>query len=169
MALIPKVKRDKWDAKSKKIIFVGYAEDTKGYRLMDLNNYKVIHSRDVAFIENQFPGKIKQKEKSESSVIFQQGDKEPQMETNQQADETQESHGSDSDNNYQDSEDHDDSRTQKKCVQERELELRRSTRKWKPISKEGYVSYLMTEEGEKDPEIVAEAMQTRNKNKWKQP
>jgi len=31
MAHIPKEKRNKWDAKSKKLLFVGYDENVKGY------------------------------------------------------------------------------------------------------------------------------------------
>lgn len=51
MVHVPKEKRQKWDKKSAKMLLVGYCENTKGYRLMDLKTNKVIKSRDVAFIE----------------------------------------------------------------------------------------------------------------------
>lgn len=52
MAQVPKEKRQKWDAKSRKFVFVGYCESSKGYRLLDLNTNKIIKSRDVVFLEN---------------------------------------------------------------------------------------------------------------------
>lgn len=54
-ALVPSVKRKKLDARSKQYIFVGYSETTKGYRLADPSDpRKVILSRDVKFLEDQF-------------------------------------------------------------------------------------------------------------------
>lgn len=53
MVHIPQELRQKWDAKSKKYIFVGYGNAVKGYRLMDQNTKKVIVSRDVIFLEDQ--------------------------------------------------------------------------------------------------------------------
>ncbi|KAK9727469.1 hypothetical protein QE152_g19138 [Popillia japonica] len=38
----------------KQLMFVGYCEDTKGYRLMDLNTNKIVRARDVIFLENNF-------------------------------------------------------------------------------------------------------------------
>lgn len=51
MALIPKEKRLKFDAKSKEYIFVGYMETQKGYRLIDKETDEVIAARDVKVIE----------------------------------------------------------------------------------------------------------------------
>ncbi|CAB0004008.1 unnamed protein product, partial [Nesidiocoris tenuis] len=47
--------RKKLDDKSKAYTFVGYSETTKGYRLLD-ENQRLKISRDVIFIENEFPG-----------------------------------------------------------------------------------------------------------------
>lgn len=44
-------KRKKWDKKSNKMIFVGYDENTKGYRCIDTQTRKLIVSRDVVFRE----------------------------------------------------------------------------------------------------------------------
>lgn len=52
MVHIPKEKRLKWDKKSKEMIFVGYCETTKGYRILDPVTHQVIKSRDVIFLEN---------------------------------------------------------------------------------------------------------------------
>ncbi|KAH9671607.1 hypothetical protein KPL70_017434 [Citrus sinensis] len=43
----------KLDAKSRKCIFLGYADGVKGYRLWDPTAHKIVISRDVIFIEDQ--------------------------------------------------------------------------------------------------------------------
>ena len=45
--------RKKLVNKGQKCIFVGYSEETKGYKLYDPVTRKVIISRDVQFIENE--------------------------------------------------------------------------------------------------------------------
>lgn len=52
MVYVPKEKRQKWDKKSVRMIFVGYCENTKGYRLMDPVSHRLVKSRDVSFMEN---------------------------------------------------------------------------------------------------------------------
>src|SRR5580765_5080881 len=47
---VPKEKRRKWDKKGRKGIFVGYSEETKGYRIC-FNGREVSLSRDVIFKE----------------------------------------------------------------------------------------------------------------------
>jgi len=56
MAHIPKERRRKWNTKYEEYIFVGYADETKGYRLLDKKTKKVIIRRDVTFIENESKG-----------------------------------------------------------------------------------------------------------------
>ncbi|CAG9133521.1 unnamed protein product [Plutella xylostella] len=52
--LVPKEKRLKLDSKTQNCIFVGYATESKGYRLIDPQNPRVIIiARDVAFIEEK--------------------------------------------------------------------------------------------------------------------
>ena len=56
LAHIPKERRDKWDPKAKRMIFTGYDDDIKGYRLIDPDTLLVVkYSRDVTFFENEFP------------------------------------------------------------------------------------------------------------------
>ncbi|KAG5896731.1 hypothetical protein JTB14_014607 [Gonioctena quinquepunctata] len=52
MVHIPKNNRHKGDPKSREMIFVGYCDETKGYRFIKPNTNKLIKSRDVQFIEN---------------------------------------------------------------------------------------------------------------------
>ena len=55
-AHVPKDERGKLDHKAKKYIFVGYGEETKGYRLYDSVRGKIIFSRDVVFNEENSGG-----------------------------------------------------------------------------------------------------------------
>lgn len=58
MVHVPKQKRRKWDVKSNELIFVGYCEESKGYRFIHPTTRKLTKSRDVVFLENSFIGKI---------------------------------------------------------------------------------------------------------------
>ncbi|KAL0303185.1 UNVERIFIED_CONTAM: Retrovirus-related Pol polyprotein from transposon TNT 1-94 [Sesamum radiatum] len=51
-ALIPSQKREKFDGKGQKLVFVGYSDESKGYHLLDPSTSKVIISRDMIFDEN---------------------------------------------------------------------------------------------------------------------
>lgn len=53
MAKVPDALRKKFENKSIECIFVGYAENQKGYRLIQKSNRKLIISRDVIFFENK--------------------------------------------------------------------------------------------------------------------
>ena len=50
-AHISRDERAKFDSKTRKCIMLGYGNVTKGYRLYDLTQRKIIHSRDVQFNE----------------------------------------------------------------------------------------------------------------------
>ncbi|GAB1862403.1 hypothetical protein CAJAP_03482 [Camponotus japonicus] len=70
-AHVPKELRRKLDEKAKKFIFVGYAENAKGYRLLDMRTDRVIISRDVNFLDEDNESKEiiiqkKQDEKTQS-------------------------------------------------------------------------------------------------------
>ena len=47
-------KRSKLGPRGIKSIFVGYAENSKAYRLLNLDSNTIVESRDVEFIENKF-------------------------------------------------------------------------------------------------------------------
>jgi hypothetical protein len=55
-AHVPKDERGKLDQKAKKYTFVGYGEETKGYRLYKSVRGKIIFSRDVVFNEGNSGG-----------------------------------------------------------------------------------------------------------------
>ena len=51
-AHVPKDERGKFDSKARKCILLSYGEKTKGYRLYDVNEKKILYSRDVQFNES---------------------------------------------------------------------------------------------------------------------
>ena len=51
---VPDPKRMKLGPRALKGIFVGYAENSKAYRILDSNSNVIVESRDVEFIENKF-------------------------------------------------------------------------------------------------------------------
>ena len=53
-AHIPKDQCKKFDEKSRRSLFVGYPDGTKGYKLYDLKKQYFIRSRDVIFAEKEF-------------------------------------------------------------------------------------------------------------------
>ncbi|KAH9767897.1 Integrase catalytic domain-containing protein [Citrus sinensis] len=66
--------RTKLDAKSRRCIFLGYADGVNGYRLWDPTAHKIIISRDVIFVEDQLQRKdgdnSTAKEKSETVPVY---------------------------------------------------------------------------------------------------
>lgn len=53
MSHISKQKRQKWDPKSEKLTFIGYCENTKGYRLIQPITKVMTIARDVVLLEKQ--------------------------------------------------------------------------------------------------------------------
>ncbi|GJQ73026.1 hypothetical protein Trydic_g1660 [Trypoxylus dichotomus] len=53
MVHIPKEKCSKWDSKSSKLIFVGYADNKKGYRCLDPSTKKITITQDILFHEDE--------------------------------------------------------------------------------------------------------------------
>jgi hypothetical protein len=70
-ALIPKEQRSKLDARSRKCIFLGYSNTTKGYHIYDETNKKFILSRDVIFLESSKKDEIveRQLDHLENSLV----------------------------------------------------------------------------------------------------
>ena len=64
--------RTKLDPKSRRCIFLGYADGVKGYRLWDPTAHKVVISRDVIFVEDQLQKEednVTSKENSETTDV----------------------------------------------------------------------------------------------------
>ena len=81
-------KRSKLGPRGIKSIFVGYAENSKAYMLLNLDSNTIVESRDVEFIENKFYNdySISGKENGQTSFSnpatnFSQGEKRKQSET----------------------------------------------------------------------------------------
>ena len=55
---VPDQKRSKLDRKSMRCVFVGYPNNSKGYKLFNPETKKMFRSRDVIFLENSFSDKL---------------------------------------------------------------------------------------------------------------
>ncbi|KAH8418170.1 hypothetical protein KR222_009192, partial [Zaprionus bogoriensis] len=53
---LEKTQKNKFQAKGKELIFVGYSKEVKGYRLYDPETDKIVVKRDVQFDENYLMG-----------------------------------------------------------------------------------------------------------------
>ena len=66
--------KTKLGPKSRKTIFLGYADGVNGYRLWDPTAHKIVISRDVIFVEDQLQRKDGDnntaKEKSETLLVY---------------------------------------------------------------------------------------------------
>ena len=66
--------RTKLVPKSRRCIFLGYADGVKGYRLWDSTTHKIVISRDVIFVEDQLQRKDEDdgttKEKLETVPVY---------------------------------------------------------------------------------------------------
>ena len=51
---VPAALRQKLDSKAEKGVFMGYGSCEKGYRVYILESKKIVLSRSVVFVENQF-------------------------------------------------------------------------------------------------------------------
>lgn len=53
MVHVPEEKRKKWGAKAQEQIFIGYCENSAGYKLIAPSSKKIVQSRDVVFFEER--------------------------------------------------------------------------------------------------------------------
>ena len=65
---VPDPKRTKLGPRALKSIFVGYAKNSKAYRLLDIDSNVIIESRDVEFLETSFLGNSNVNQQSEPSI-----------------------------------------------------------------------------------------------------
>ena len=50
--MTPSQSRDKFDEKGEKVIFIGYSDESKGFRLLNPKKDQLFLSRDVIFYES---------------------------------------------------------------------------------------------------------------------
>ena len=81
-------RRSKLGPRGIKSIFVGYVENSKAYRLLNLDSNTIVESRDVEFIENKFYNNYSMSGKENDQTLFSnpasshsQGEKRKQSET----------------------------------------------------------------------------------------
>lgn len=168
LAHVPKEKRDKWDAKSEELIFVGYNESTKGYRLINPESRKAVNSRDVVFFEKHSVGKQTEIGKSELTVIsFPESKEENHLDVDEDKPQNIIAQGGDNaiegDEFYETSED-----VVQVMKEDKEGPiLRRSERKRKPVTREGYILYFAAgEESSQVPISLDEALKGPEREKW---
>ncbi|KAH9783217.1 hypothetical protein KPL71_009226 [Citrus sinensis] len=142
----------KLDPKSRRCIFLGYADGVKGYRLWDPTTHKIIISRDVIFIEDQLQMRDEDdsmvKEKSETIPVY------------------VENNSKDSDS-FEAAPEHEE----QEPVESEALEVRRSTRErrlptWHSeyVTEINVVYCLLTEDGE--PSTFREALNNSDVALW---
>ncbi|KAK9693999.1 hypothetical protein QE152_g33827 [Popillia japonica] len=135
------------------LIFVGYCEDTKGYRLIDPLTKKLVRSRDVVFLENEFynreqhSGRSLQEfspnllENSEKVNEDHQNDEENQNDEN--TEENLSNEESDCDENLEKNRtDDDDEYYEFNVPLDTNQEIRRSSQQPKPKQMNDYISFL---------------------------
>jgi hypothetical protein len=61
------IKRGKLDERADKCVFVGYATESKGYRIFNLSGAKIVISRDVHFIAK--PSEVVAQSTAEAACI----------------------------------------------------------------------------------------------------
>jgi hypothetical protein len=66
---IPDQQRKKWDARSRKLIHMGYCEESKSYRLIDPKDGKLYKARNVVFLENEMKEESTTEGENEQSQI----------------------------------------------------------------------------------------------------
>ena len=67
---VPDPKRTKLGPRAFKSVFIGYVENSKSYRLLDLESNVIIESRDVEFLETSFLSDFNKPQSSRDNTIF---------------------------------------------------------------------------------------------------
>lgn len=180
MVHVPKELRRKLDSKSREMIFVGYCEATKGYRLIHPVTKNLTKSRNVVFLENDF-----RHTESPSSVPDSVGDFFPLSEANRldivvgdaNANESSASNeslqlGSDaSDQRFADAPidvvQQNVERNESAPIDVGQQNVRRSERTPKPKIFSDFIAYPVYGIVLDDPQTVEEAMSRANAAVWK--
>lgn len=165
MVHIPKCKWLKWNKKSIRMILVGFADNTKGYRVYNPRSDTIITSRDVVVMEN-----------TETTIkIMLNPNEGTSKDSNAVEDSVGEASNTESKIEENISDTSGDSDEYMECVQDDEVTppVRRSERKPKPKNYEDFVTFMCKSENTRtelntNPLTVTEALSRIDKDKWKQ-
>jgi hypothetical protein len=164
-ASIPKEKRCKWDQNSRELIFVGYCEDSKAYRLVDPKDpRKIVKARDVEFIE--VSAHVKKKEIADVfDVVGERKGEETTISEQPKSQEDENVNGNNS-NHHSETENENSEGETKNQVQERHYPKRE--RKRKEITDMILYQAVQTGDDEmNEPAKFNEAIKAVDADKWK--
>lgn len=176
MIHIPKVQRKKWDPKSKELIFVGYCDRSKGYRLINPETGKITNSRDVIFLDESVGKSVVENLKSDAILVDADeivDDLKPNVPTvgvdlvgDHHSEDEVDSLGNQSNvESFEDCEDQDSDFKPDVAVPESSERPRRSERPKLPKSFDDFVTYVATTEHiTPEPTTVKEALEVDEKN-----
>jgi hypothetical protein len=154
MVYVPKPLRLKWDSPTRDAIFIGYPEESKGYRFYDPQTRKVFKSRDAVFMETEFFAQLKRNETNVATFELavptdDEDDEEPQTASPTATTKIPETINEEEPQNM----------------------LRKTTRKPKPKKDDDYIYYkinAITHENEdEDPQTPEEALNSPQSHLWK--
>ena len=175
---VPKELRRKLDPSGEKLLFVGYCESSKGYRLIDPKTYKITKSRDVIFWKNYkyfsnnnppvsaILSDLKLPNEEPADRVEQESDR---SQVNEDKKESESSHYSDC---FEENEDLlsegevEEVTPGEKAAEEEQVPLRRSTRTRKATNFDDFVTYLTLDNDLNDPETVEKALRSSDRQKW---
>lgn len=170
VAYVPREKRDKQDSKAQELTFIAYDENIKEYRLIDPRTKKVTVNRNVIFRESNHNG-ISEECREVSEVTYQLPEESQEHRRNSldinssdgenDEDENEENVVPETEENAQEAEESVEEMQTGKTHEPRpqQSELRRSERKWKPVSRPGFESYMALEESTPDSNTIEEALE----------
>lgn len=155
-AHVPKELRKKLDEKAKELIFVGYAENAKGYRLLDTSTDKITLSRDVIFID----------EDSKSSEVIIQKEKTQLDEESIWNLTRKETYEEEDDNEKKRKEEIEETTMEEESNNQENQQLRRSQRLNKGVPPNRYCNLAIRDENNEEPNTYEEAMSSTNSTYW---
>jgi hypothetical protein len=168
MAHIPKNKRQKWNKKGTKYIFVGYPENVKGYRLYNPKTRQVTTSRDVIIMEkneiNSDKSQIEVKENDKVPEVQEVEDEDSTEEDNTVPDPDDPTYVCDTSSSYSTKDD------ANHTLSEEEIPARSSKRERRPVNRYGFTNLCVLAESESCGEEITyeEAMNGPEKEMWRQ-
>ncbi|KMQ82767.1 retrovirus-related pol polyprotein from transposon tnt 1-94, partial [Lasius niger] len=162
IAHVSKKLRQKFDSKKEELMFVGYCENSKGYRLIDPRTKKIVKSRDVVFLEEFKDSKTKEP----NHIQLLDEENESDMEKDDDSSDTAAIKRDDEEETISDYSDCVEENESKQLVETQSNLPRKSTRVPKPVSRDDFYMYLTKESIAEVPETVEEALVSPDSKQW---